>query len=249
MLGFGSEDGARFADITHGADAEEACQHPDAGIVYWRRAINQPVKFVACRAGEATIEVWHETEAERLSTYEFRIRPADGAPGTPGVLVSTTALAVDEGGSGIYTVELASQPTGDVTVTPSVTGNVDVTVSEALTFTPSNWDTAQTVTVSAADDADTADDTATVSHAVAGANYGSVTAASVAVTGGRPPRRCRRGEAAWNATLSRASAGGRSRRWPVPTCSRSSPPSGTPSRSWPRPSSSGSTPCWSGPSP
>ena len=151
VLGFGSEDGARFADITHGADAEEACQHPDAGIVHWRRAINQPVKFVACRVGEATIEVWHETEAERLSTYEFRIRPADGAPGTPGVLVSTTALAVDEGGSGIYAVELASQPTGDVTV-------------------------------SAVDDADTADDTATVSHAVAGANYGSVTAASVAVT-------------------------------------------------------------------
>ena len=67
--------------------------------------------------------------------------------------------------------------------------------------------------------------------------------------GWKTPRRCRRGEAAWNATRSRASAGGRSRRWPAPTCSRSSPPSGTPSRSWPRPSSSGSTPCWSGPSP
>ena len=182
VRGFGSEDGARFADDTNGLDAEEACRNVDDGIVDWRRAIHQPVRFVACRAGEATIRVWHETDPEVLSTYEFRIRPADGAPGTPGVRVSTTTLVVDEGGSGTYTVELASQPTGDVTVTPSVTDNDDVTVSEALTFTSSNWDTAKTVTVRAADDADTADDTATVSHAVAGANYGSVTAAPVAVT-------------------------------------------------------------------
>ena len=182
VRGFGSEDGARFADDTNGLNAEEACRNVDDGIVNWRRAIHQPVRFFACRAGEATIEVWHETDPEVLSTYEFRIRPADGATDTPGVLVSTTTLAVDEGGSGIYMVELASQPTGDVTVTPSVTGDDDVTVSGVLTFTSSNWETAQTVTVSAADDADTADDTATVSHAVAGANYGSVTAASVAVT-------------------------------------------------------------------
>ena len=104
---------------------------------------------------------------------------------TRGVTVSETALPVAEGGTATYTVVLDSEPTGDVTVTPSrSSGDADVTVSGALTFTPSDWDTAQTVTVSAAEDADAVNDTATVSHAVAGADYGQngVPAADVAVT-------------------------------------------------------------------
>ena len=55
-------------------------------------------------------------------------------------------------------------------------------MSGALTFTAADWDRAQTVTVSAAPDADAANDRATVSHAVSGGGYGSVTAADVAVT-------------------------------------------------------------------
>ena len=180
VRGGGWPDGA-IADYSYGLDVEEVCRNDD-GNVNWRRAINQAVTFVACQAGEATMEVWHETEAERLSTYHFSISPAGGGGTTPGVRISTTALTVNEGGSGTYTVELASQPTGEVTVTPSVTGDEGVNVSGTLTFTSLNWNTAQTVTVSADDDADTADEMATVSHAVAGANYGSVTAASVDVT-------------------------------------------------------------------
>ena len=57
-----------------------------------------------------------------------------------------------------------------------------MTVSGALTFTAADWDRAQTVTVSAAPDADAANDRATVSHAVSGGGYGSVAAADVAVT-------------------------------------------------------------------
>ena len=100
-----------------------------------------------------------------------------------GVGISPTALTVPEGESRTYTVVLESQPTGPVTVTPSVTGDADVTVSpSALTFTADDWDQPRTVTVSGARDADAADDAATVSHAVSGADYGSVTAAAVAVT-------------------------------------------------------------------
>ena len=53
-----------------------------------------------------------------------------------------------------------------------------------LTFTPGNWDTAQTVTVEADQDDDAEDDEATVEHEVSGGDYGSngVTAADVAVT-------------------------------------------------------------------
>ena len=101
-----------------------------------------------------------------------------------GVQIGPTALTVPEGGSATYTVVLTSEPTGDVTVTPSVSGNADVTVSAALTFTATDWGQAQTVTVSAAQDADAANDTATIGHAVAGADYGAngVTADDVAVT-------------------------------------------------------------------
>ena len=49
-----------------------------------------------------------------------------------------------------------------MTVTPSrASGDTDVTVSGALTFTALNWATARTVTVGAAQDADALDDAAT----------------------------------------------------------------------------------------
>ena len=100
---------------------------------------------------------------------------------TRGVTVSAPTLAVNEGSSGTYTVKLGSEPTATVTVTPS-SGNSDVTVSSALTFTTTNWSMAQTVTVTAAHDSDEVDDSATISHAVSGGDYGAVTAASVTVT-------------------------------------------------------------------
>ena len=49
----------------------------------------------------------------------------------------------------------------------TISGSPDVTVDRAtLTFSPSNWDTAQTVTVSAAQDADAVNDVASITHAV-----------------------------------------------------------------------------------
>ena len=88
-----------------------------------------------------------------------------------------------EGGDGDYTVVLTSEPTGQVTVTPARrSGDADVTVSGAVTFTADDWSTPRTVTVSAAQDSDAADDTAVIGHTLSGADYGSVTAASVDVT-------------------------------------------------------------------
>ena len=106
---------------------------------------------------------------------------------TRGVTVSAATLTVPENASATYTVVLDSEPTDDVTVTLTVEGDRDVTVTPedlTLTFTADDWDEPQTVTVSAADDDDTTNDDATVTHTVAGADYGSnnVTAASVTVT-------------------------------------------------------------------
>ena len=110
-----------------------------------------------------------------------------GTPAVPGVTVSTTALTVTEqdttGGS--YTVVLDSEPTATVTVTVAGHSGTDVTPDPTtLTFTTSNWDTAQTVTVTAGDDADTADDTVALTHSAAStdSNYSGITIPSVAVT-------------------------------------------------------------------
>ena len=91
-------------------------------------------------------------------------------------------VPVAEGGSATYTVVLDGRPAGDVVIAVS-SNNADVTTEPAsLTFTPDNWQTAQTVTVSAAHDGDAADEAATLSHAVSGADgYAGIAVASVAV--------------------------------------------------------------------
>ena len=103
---------------------------------------------------------------------------------TAGVTVTPTSLTISEGGSGMYTVKLNTQPSGDVTVTVNdPTDNSDVTAGPAsLTFTAGNWNSTQTVTVSADEDADSTQDRATVTHTVTGGDYGSVTASGVSVT-------------------------------------------------------------------
>ena len=101
-----------------------------------------------------------------------------------GVTVSPTSLPVDEGMTAEYTVVLKSEPTGNVTVTINdPTDNTDVTAAPAsLTFDENDWDTPKTVTVSALQDADGVNETATVTHTVSGADYALETASDVSVT-------------------------------------------------------------------
>ena len=78
----------------------------------------------------------------------------------PGITFTPASLTVGEAGVGTYTVRLNAAPTADVTVAIS-SSNPDVTVMpNSLTFTSSNCQTEQTVDVTAAEDADAADDTA-----------------------------------------------------------------------------------------
>ena len=104
-----------------------------------------------------------------------------------GVTVSETALTVTEedAAGDSYTVVLDTQPAANVTVTVAGHANTDVTPTPAtLTFTTGNWQTAQTVTVTAGDDADTADDTVSLSHSVASGDsaYQGITIDGVTVT-------------------------------------------------------------------
>ncbi|MFJ9833717.1 glycoside hydrolase family 48 protein [Streptomyces sp. NPDC101169] len=70
----------------------------------------------------------------------------------PAVVASPTQLGVQQGKSGTFDVKLSTQPSANVTVGVARTaGNtgLSVTGGSSLTFTPSNWNTAQKVTVTA----------------------------------------------------------------------------------------------------
>ncbi len=99
-----------------------------------------------------------------------------------GVTLSVTELTVAEGDENSYTVVLNSEPTTDVIITISGASG-DVTLDKSsLTFTITNWSTAQIVTVSAAKDEDIAKDAdVTLTHSASGGGYGSVTIDSVIV--------------------------------------------------------------------
>ncbi len=101
---------------------------------------------------------------------------------TKGFALNPTKVTVGEGASADYTVRLSTEPSGSVTVTVarSTTGDKDddiaVKTGASLTFTVSNWDTAQTVTLEASEDDDGEDGTATIEHTATGGGYASATA-------------------------------------------------------------------------
>ena len=127
------------------------------------------------RSGTNMAFAWDEDEAVAVSIEEV----------TRSVTVSSTELTLQEGSSADYTVVLDSEPTGDVTITIGGHANTDVSVSPgSLTFTSGNWETAQTVTVTAAADADAvADAPVTLTHTVTGAaEYAGIAVDPVTVT-------------------------------------------------------------------
>ncbi|WP_433241038.1 glycoside hydrolase family 6 protein [Streptosporangium sp. CA-135522] len=97
--------------------------------------------------------------------------------GTASIVASATSVSVPEGGSKTVGFRLGKAPASNVTVNLTKTGDADLTITPStLTFTPANWNTAQNVTVSAAQDADQTDGTATIAAAAAGHTGVSITA-------------------------------------------------------------------------
>ena len=86
------------------------------------------------------------------------------------IFLSPTELQIPEGGSGTYTVMLTSPPEyGETNVKPLklTDGDPDVAVaSSTLTFSADDWNTPQTVTITAEDDDDMDDDSAEIVHTV-----------------------------------------------------------------------------------
>ena len=86
VKGFGDEDYQLVApgEGRPSRTVEEACGNQPGTIVHWRRAINQGLWIAACKPGNATITLRHETDAvEFLTTnYDFQAlaRSGNSAP-------------------------------------------------------------------------------------------------------------------------------------------------------------------------
>ena len=100
----------------------------------------------------------------------------------PALVLSESSLSVAEGGSGTYTVALATEPSGAVTVSISGMSNGVSVDDSSLTFSTSDWNQAQPVTVSAAEDENGASEEVTLTNTASGADYGFAAAAAVTVT-------------------------------------------------------------------
>ena len=100
-----------------------------------------------------------------------------------GIVLSTSDVAVDEGASASWTVKLSVAPDGPVVVTLSGHEGTDLGLDSArLEFDETNWNSARSITVTAGEDDDAADDTATLVHAASGGGYDSATASLRIVT-------------------------------------------------------------------
>ena len=100
-----------------------------------------------------------------------------------GVNAEPTELSLDEGTTASYTLVLAAEPVETVTVVVKVDGSRSVKASPShLTFTTSNWNSPQTVSVEAQTDADESNERALLAHVATGAGYDVVSIAAVSVT-------------------------------------------------------------------
>ena len=103
---------------------------------------------------------------------------------TRNVVLSPTSLTVKErDDTGVsYTVKLSTQPSDTITVTIGGHSGTDLSISgatlsnsNALTFSTSNWNTAQTVTVKAGHDGNSDDESETLTHTASGGDYANLT--------------------------------------------------------------------------
>ncbi len=107
--------------------------------------------------------------------------PLEVIAGLRGIVLHPASLTVEEGGLNGYQVVLQARPSAEVSVEVTTPTGLTANPASPLTFTADDWNTPQTVTLTAATDADTSDNDVTVAHQASGGDYAGLTA-SLAVT-------------------------------------------------------------------
>ena len=146
--------GAWGTNVTYGW----ALTNPASGVTFDNNASATPVVTIPALTEDTAL------------TFTLTVTGRGGTSGTapatdtarvtvvpaPAALISgADGLKTGEDGTtATFQVRLATAPANEVTVTPSSSDTGEGTVSGALTFTTTNWNTARTVTVTGVDDAD-----------------------------------------------------------------------------------------------
>ena len=140
-------------------------------------AVDEPVVNLTHTVGSTVDTAYDGTTVDSVSVTVID-------DDTVGVTVSPTAITVAGGKSNEYSVVLDTEPAGDVSVTIAGLTTTDLSLDKtSLTFTTSDWSTAQTVKATALEEA--ASGTVTLIHTVSSstdAEYEGVSADPVAVT-------------------------------------------------------------------
>ena len=128
---------------------------------------------------DGTADFTHTASGGGYGSATAELTATEKDDDTVGIALSTSTVTVGEGGEVSYQVRLATQPTGSVAVSGSRTsGDQDISIKSgaSLNFTASDWDTDQTVTLQAADDADGLNGRAVFTHTATGGGYASASA-------------------------------------------------------------------------
>ena len=177
--------------ITHSGDGDMGMDHQELTFTGSDWGTAQTVTVSAAQDEDARHDaatLSHtvtsaDTDYNGIGVSEVDVAVTDDE--TAGVSIRPEELTIAEGASDSYEVVLTSQPSHDVTVTITHSGDGDISIGDQeLTFTDSDWGMAKTVSVSSSQDGDAIDDTATLGHSMASADtdYNGIAVPEVAVT-------------------------------------------------------------------
>ena len=151
----------------------------------WNTSLNQSIEYVT--ASNLAYNGSLSAGANTSFGFQGTFGSSDAVPAsvtctpsstvTPAVVTSATAAPVMQGFTDSFGVALSAPPTANVTVAVArASGNAGLTVGggASLTFTPTNWNTAQNVTIAA--------DAASTGAAAFAATSSGYTSASVTLT-------------------------------------------------------------------
>ncbi|MBI9086590.1 MAG: hypothetical protein JEZ11_23535 [Desulfobacterales bacterium] len=107
----------------------------------------QPAPFTLSNSGTMDIRT------DILSAYAAVVKEQPVTPGNDYILGALDGGTTEEGGTATFTLALANGPSADVTIGISSSDTTEGTVlPPILTFTPADWDTPRTVTLTGIDD-------------------------------------------------------------------------------------------------
>ncbi len=167
-------------------------QSPTIGRAYWNQY--QTVTVFAGHDADVNDESFvisldtttrDNTYRGKRASVDIAITDDDKPLGT--IQITSGTLTIDEGGSGTFDVSLSTAPGSNVTVSLAKT-NSDITLlPTSLTFTPENYSTAQTVTVSAGEDTDIVNESDTLTLSASGGINAPPVTKSVSITDNDAP--------------------------------------------------------------